>query len=192
MSKEEKASGSDKNAVTTVDTEKIDHHSHGLLHPDDKLSVLIMEAGILSHSILIGVTLVVAGDSFFITLFVMIVFHQLFEGIALGSRTAQLESTTLLYKLIMGAVFAIITPLGMAIGIGVLSKFNGSDKSTLIAMGTLDSFSAGVLIWTGVVEMWANEWLFGMLAKAPLLKTGVALISLVAGMILMSVLGKWA
>ena len=86
----------------------------------------------------------------------------------------------------------VITPVGMAIGIGVLNKFNGNDPSTIIALGTLDSFSAGVLIWTGILEMWAHDWIFGHLARAPLLKTGVALISLVAGMILMSFLGKWA
>lgn len=47
-------------------------------------------------------------------------------------------------KLLMAAAFALITPLGMAIGIGVLNKFNGNDPSTIIALGTLDSFSAGI------------------------------------------------
>lgn len=174
------------------DVQHMDHHSHGLLHPDDKISVLTMEAGIIFHSILIGITLVVAGDSYFITLFIVILFHQLFEGIALGSRIAQLENTTFWMKFIMGSVFAVITPIGMAIGIGVLSQFNGSDRSTLIALGTLDSFSAGVLIWTGVVEMWAHDWLFGTLAAASLWKTSCALFSLIVGMIVMSVLGNWA
>lgn len=169
-----------------------DHHSHGLLHPDDRISVLTMEAGIIFHSILIGITLVVAADSYFITLFIVILFHQIFEGIALGSRIAQLENTSFWTKLVMGLVFAVITPIGMAIGIGVLSKFNGSDRSTLIALGTLDSFSAGVLIWTGVVEMWAHDWLFGPLAAASLWKTCCAMFSLIVGMLVMSVLGNWA
>lgn len=175
-----------------VQVQDSDHHRHGLLHPNDKISVLTMELGIIFHSLLIGITLVVAGDSFFITLFIVIVFHQLFEGISLGSRIAALESTTMLVKCLMGAAFAIVTPIGMAIGIGVLSKFNGNDKATLIAMGTLDSFSAGVLIWTGVVEMWAHDWLFGHLRNSPVITTTVAMVSLMSGMLLMSVLGKWA
>ena len=40
------------------------------------------------HRLVIGLTLVVAGDSFFLTLFVVILFHQVFEGLALGSRIA--------------------------------------------------------------------------------------------------------
>lgn len=155
-------------------------------------SVVTMELGIVFHSILIGVTLVVTADSAFITLFIVIVFHQFFEGIALGSRIAELVNTKFLTKLVMGFIFSIITPIGMAIGIGVLSKFNGNDKSTIIALGTLDSFSAGVLIWTGVVEMWAGDWLFGSLAHGNKIKTGLGLLALIIGMLLMSVLGKWA
>ena len=165
---------------------------HGSISPNGKMSVMLLEAGILFHSILIGITLVVSGDSFFITLFIVIVFHQMFEGIALGARIAELKDTKFYVKLVMAAVFAIITPIGMAIGIGVLNQFNGNDPSTIIALGTLDSFSAGILIWTGLIEMWAHDWLFGTLASAPLLKTVCSLIALLAGLILMSLLGKWA
>ncbi|CDR44315.1 CYFA0S14e01882g1_1 [Cyberlindnera fabianii] len=189
------ANAKQNNEVTTVDPEKgvvHDHHGHGLLIPDDSISVTTMEAGIIFHSILIGITLVVAGDSFFITLFIVIIFHQMFEGLALGSRIAQLDSASWFKKCLMAAGFAVVTPVGMAIGTGVLSKFNGNDKSTLIALGTLDSFSAGVLIWTGIVEMWANDWLFGNLASSGPVKTCIAIFSLMVGMLLMSVLGKWA
>lgn len=182
----------DKNNTTVANNEVHSHHEHGLLMPKDKVSVLMMEMGIVFHSILIGITLVVAGDSSFITLFIVILFHQMFEGLALGSRIAELEHTRMISKLVMAFVFAIITPIGMAIGIGVLSKFNGSDPSTLIALGTLDSFSAGVLIWTGLIEMWAHDWLFGELAHASIFRTSLAMFSLIAGMLLMSVLGKWA
>ncbi|CAK9439877.1 uncharacterized protein LODBEIA_P39770 [Lodderomyces beijingensis] len=161
-------------------------------HPiNDKISVLILEAGIIFHSILIGITLVVAADSYFITLFIVIVFHQFFEGLALGSRIADLDSS-LLVKCSMALAFALITPLGMGIGIGVLNQFNGNDPSTIIALGTLDSFSAGVLLWTGLIEMWAHDWLWGHLRHAGWLHTGLAMASLVAGLLLMSLLGNWA
>ncbi|KAI5917024.1 hypothetical protein F4810DRAFT_716867 [Camillea tinctor] len=207
---------------------------------DDVVSVMVLEAGIIFHSILVGLTLVVAGDSVFITLFIVIVFHQAFEGLALGTRIASIPSTIannnnnttishdssenalnspkpavgepasnstissestaqgqsvlpLAKKLMMAGAFAITTPIGMAIGIGVLQRFNGNDPSTIIAIGTLDAFSAGILIWVGVVEMWAGDWLAGgELANSGFLVTATAGVGLVAGMVLMSFLGKWA
>ncbi|OHF04189.1 ZIP Zinc transporter [Colletotrichum orchidophilum] len=195
----------------------------------ETVAVLVLECGIIFHSILIGITLVVAGDTFFLTLFVVILFHQMFEGIALGTRIAQLGQPTraemaerpasgapaeveqtasaegslsslktpsfsLVKKLILASPFALVTPVGMAIGIGVLSQFNGNDRDTIIAIGTLDALSAGILVWVGLVEMWAEDW---MLPGAELLSTGpivtaLAGFGLIAGMIIMSVLGKWA
>lgn len=101
-------------------------------------------------------------------------------------------------KLGLAALFAFITPLGMAIGIGVLQEFNGNDKSTLIAIGTLDALSAGILVWVGLVEMWAADWMVGShghkaeLADANLLTVTLAGFGLVSGLVLMSLLGKWA
>jgi len=168
-------------------------HTHGpLLNPHDKLSVFLIEAGIIFHSILIGLTLSVSGDSGLIVLFIVILFHQMFEGIALGSRISGLGNNASFWeKLIMCGCYAVTTPIGMGIGIGVLSVFNGNNKSTIIAIGTIDSLSAGILLWTGIVDMLAMDWVFGPLARAGLFKTLCAMTSLVAGMILMSFLGKW-
>ncbi|KAF5010753.1 hypothetical protein FDECE_3108 [Fusarium decemcellulare] len=185
-------------------------------------NISIMEAGIIFHSLLIGITLVVAGDSFFITLTIVIVFHQLFEGIALGTRIASLGygqtplalghshshshspsaspvertgtcTVPLWKKLLLASGFALVTPIGMAIGIGVLNVFNGNDPKTLIAIGTLDALSAGILVWVGLVEMWAQDWMWGgELTDASPLTTTLAMFGLITGMVLMSLLGKWA
>ncbi|KAI0509506.1 hypothetical protein F5B22DRAFT_616553 [Xylaria bambusicola] len=219
----------------------VEHISHRVARkywsktPDsnDIVSVLVLEAGIIFHSLLVGLTLVVAGDSVFITLFVVIVFHQAFEGIALGSRIATagrlgkhaepaLDASTsalnkmspqttvephsslnsaegvwqplsMWEKLSMATAFALVTPVGMAIGIGVLHSFNGNDPSTVVAIGTLDALSAGILLWVGVVEMWATDWLFGgELEDAKTSTTVLGGVGLVAGMVLMGLLGKWA
>ncbi|KAI9811822.1 MAG: hypothetical protein M1832_000675 [Thelocarpon impressellum] len=159
---------------------------------DDRLSVVVMEAGIVFHSILIGVTLVVAGDSGFVSLFVVIIFHQMFEGLALGARIAALRGVSTLVKLLMASGFAVITPLGMAIGLGVLQNFNGNDRSTIVAIGTLDALSAGILAWAAIVDMWARDWLHGSLRHAGPATTAVAMAALVLGTVLMSLLGKWA
>ncbi|KAB8069883.1 ZIP zinc transporter-domain-containing protein [Aspergillus leporis] len=171
-------------------------HNHGAdpTKPNTKLSVLVMEAGIIFHSILIGLTLVVAGDSFYKTLLVVIVFHQFFEGLALGARIALLPGRVFPSKAVMAGIFALITPIGMAIGMGVLHSFNGNQKSTLVALGTLDALSAGILVWVGVVDMWARDWVIegGELIDAPIGRVLAGGVSLIAGMVLMGVLGKWA
>lgn len=116
----------------------------------------------------------------------------MFEGIALGTLIAALKGISAFAKIAMASAFAVITPIGMAIGIGVLEHFNGNDRSTLIAIGTLNALSAGVLVWVGVVEMWAKDWMHGPLADSGMLKTSLAMISLVLGLAVMSLLGKWA
>lgn len=171
-------------------------HSHGVdpTKPANKFSVLVMEAGILFHSILIGLTLVVAGDSFYKTLLVVIVFHQFFEGLALGARIAMLPGAIFPSKALMATAFALITPIGMAIGLGVLNSFNGNERSTLIALGTLDALSAGILVWVGVVDMWARDWVIegGEMLDANLSKVLTGGLSMITGLVLMGLLGKWA
>ncbi|CAK1354235.1 putative zinc transporter 8 [Cercospora beticola] len=170
----------------------MDHHHGGA--SNNPLSVGVMEAGIIFHSVLIGLTLVVAGDSFYRTLLVVIVFHQFFEGLALGARIALLPGAIFPTKFLMGLAFALITPIGMAIGIGVLNTFNGNNPATVITFGTLDALSAGVLVWVGVVDMWARDWVIegGELLTSGLIKTLGAGFALITGMVLMGVLGKWA
>jgi zinc transporter 1/2/3 len=172
-------------------------HSHGPhdpTTPNSKFSVLVMEAGVLFHSILIGLTLVVAGDSFYKTLLVVIVFHQFFEGLALGARIATLPGAIFPSKAIMATAYSLITPIGMAIGLGVLHTFNGNSRNTLIALGTLDALSAGILVWVGVVDMWARDWVIegGEMLNAHIGKVLTGGLSLVTGLVLMGLLGKWA
>lgn len=50
-------------------------------------SIFVLEFGVVFHSIFIGLTLAVSGSEF-ITLFIVVVFHQTFEGIGLGARLA--------------------------------------------------------------------------------------------------------
>lgn len=173
------------------------HYHHGeeiMGSKDSTVSLLILEAGIIFHSLLIGVTLVVAADSVFITLFIVIVFHQMFEGLALGARIAAANKGEFgnAKTILLPLAFSFITPLGMAIGIGTLQLFNGNDVATIIVLGTLDSLSAGILIWVGIIDMWAGDWIFGDLANATLPKTLLGMASLIAGFALMGLLGKWA
>jgi hypothetical protein len=85
-----------------------------------------------------------------------------------------------------------LQPIGMALGIGVLSKFTGNDPPTIIAIGPLEASAAGILVWVGSVEMWAADWVLDELRDFYTVKTVLSLIGLVLGMIIMIVLDKWA
>jgi zinc transporter 1/2/3 len=52
-------------------------------------SIFILEFGIVFHSIFIGLTLAVSSEEFTI-LYIIIVFHQTFKGLGLGSRLTTL------------------------------------------------------------------------------------------------------
>lgn len=84
----------------------------------DLISVLVMEAGILFHSVFIGITCIVTPDSGFGQIFAVIIFHQMFEGLALAARIAD-SSTTFRTKMLLCLGFTLITPMGMGIGIGM-------------------------------------------------------------------------
>lgn len=50
-------------------------------------TLFIREFGVIFHSILIGITLAVAGEEF-VVLYVVITFYQTFEALGLGARFA--------------------------------------------------------------------------------------------------------
>ncbi|GAB7325929.1 hypothetical protein MBLNU13_g09984t2 [Cladosporium sp. NU13] len=157
-------------------------------------AIAILEFGVIFHSVFIGLTLAVAGEEF-PTLYVVLVFHQTFEGLALGSRLASIEwpksKRWTPYWLATG--YAISTPIAIAIGLGVRQSFAPGSQTTLIVNGIFDSISAGILIYTGLVELMAHEFMFsGYMQRAPIKEVIGAVGTMALGAALMALLGKWA
>jgi len=157
-------------------------------------AIFILEFGVIFHSIFIGLTLAVAGAEFK-TLYVVLVFHQTFEGLGLGTRLSAApwpkRKRWTPYLLAIG--FGVSTPLAIAIGLGVRRSYPPGSQTTLVVNGVFDSISAGILIYTGLVELMAHEFMFSpTMQKAPIRTVCAAfgLMSLGAG--LMAMLGKWA
>ncbi|KAK4634640.1 Zinc-regulated transporter 2 [Fulvia fulva] len=157
-------------------------------------ALFILEFGVVFHSVFIGLTLAVAGSEF-ITLYVVLVFHQTFEGLALGSRlgTMKWPRSKWWTPYLMGLGYAVSTPIAIAIGLGVRKSFNPEGQTALIANGIFDSLSAGILIYTGLVELMAHEFMFSShMQKAPMGTILAAIGWMLLGALLMSILGKWA
>lgn len=157
-------------------------------------SIFILEFGIIFHSVFIGLTLAVSGAEF-TTLYIVLAFHQTFEGLGLGSRLAMIPwpKSKRHTPYFLGLAFGISTPIAIAIGLGVRQSYPPQGRITLIVNGVFDSISAGILIYTALVELMAHEFMFSSsMRKAPIREVLAAFVLLCLGAALMALLGKWA
>jgi solute carrier family 39 (zinc transporter), member 1/2/3 len=157
-------------------------------------AIFILEFGIIFHSVFIGLTLAVAGQEFN-TLFIVLVFHQTFEGLGLGSRLAVTPwpRTSKWTPYVLALAYGFSTPIAIAVGLGVRKTYPPGSQTTLIVNGVFDSISAGILIYTGLVELMAHEFMFSNSMRKAKLKAVLAAFGLMClGAGLMALLGKWA
>ena len=124
-------------------------------------AIFILEFGVVFHSIFIGLTLAVAGAEFN-TLYVVLVFHQTFEGLGLGSRLAVTPwpKSRRWMAYVFALAYALSTPIALSVGLGIRNSYTPGSQTALIVNGVFDSISAGILIYTGLVELMAHEFMF--------------------------------
>ncbi|KAG0260561.1 high-affinity Zn(2+) transporter zrt1 [Actinomortierella ambigua] len=163
-------------------------------HHAKVISTYILELGIAMHSIIIGVSLGTTTGSAFTSLLVALVFHQFFEGIALGGRIAACGYERSSFKpWLMAFLFAISTPTGVAIGLGIHQTYAEEATTNIIVSGVFDSLSAGILIYTALVQLLTMEMSASTeFRQLPLSKRIVQFVSLWAGAGVMALIGKWA
>ncbi|GMH11835.1 hypothetical protein Nepgr_013676 [Nepenthes gracilis] len=172
-------------------------HSHGLHGGEEAEAVRhvvvsqVLELGIISHSVIIGLSLGVSNSPCTIRpLIAALSFHQFFEGFALGGCISQAQFRTL-WTVLMACFFAMTTPAGIAVGIGIASFYNPDSARALIIEGVLDCVSAGILIYMSLVDLIAADFL----SKTMRCNTRLQIVSYFAlflGSILMSLLAIWA
>jgi zinc transporter 1/2/3 len=157
------------------------------------VAVGVLEFGVILHSIIIGLTLAVNDE--FTTLFIVIIFHQMFEGLGLGSRLSTLALPDHLWwtRWIAAALYSICTPLGVAAGLGARESYNGNGATANIVSGVLDATSAGILLYTGLVELLAHEILLNpRMMKSSNGRLAYIFSCMLLGSGLMALLGRWA
>ncbi|OBZ82291.1 Zinc transporter 5 [Choanephora cucurbitarum] len=183
----------EKGSVETHD--EMGHvHSAGFLEHEQSMrniGTFILELGIVMHSIIIGITLGTISEGSFQTLLIALVFHQFFEGIALGTRVNELNCKTWFKPIVMGLLFVCMTPIGVAIGIGIRSSIN--PPAAILAQAILDSLSAGILLYNAFVSLMSAEINQNTsFRRAPLGRKVYCFTFMYLGAALMSVLGTWA
>ncbi|EKG22323.1 Zinc/iron permease [Macrophomina phaseolina MS6] len=158
------------------------------------LQCLLLEAGILFHSVFIGMAISVATGPSFLVLLVAISFHQTFEGLALGSRIAALAFPPSSPKpWLMALAYGTTTPLGQAIGLGIHNLYDPASETGLLTVGVMNAISSGLLLFAGLVELLAEDFLSD--ASYQVLKGKrrlEACAAVVAGGGLMALVGAWA
>ncbi|KAJ7733711.1 Zinc/iron permease [Mycena olivaceomarginata] len=178
-------------------------HGHGEpSHLDGSASAQILrnfhcnlEFGVLLHSVLIGLMLAV--DEGFNVLFVVIVFHQTFEGLDLGSQLTfiKLLACYNYVPMLAAIIYGLSTPVDIAVGLALRSSYNpGSATAPIISV--FDSLSMGILIYTGLVEgtpLLVHEFLFNKeMVNSSNGKLVYAIGAMLLGCVLSALLGKWA
>ncbi|KAG6021699.1 hypothetical protein E4U41_002424 [Claviceps citrina] len=155
-------------------------------------AIFILEFGVVFHSVFIGLTLGTTGSDKLTILLIVLVFHQMFEGLGLGSRIALADwpSSKKWLPFVLAIGFALSTPVGIAAGIGAKPDNAATQK---LINGIFDSVSAGILMYTGLVELLAHEFMFNPhMRRAPLKIQLFAFGCVAFGVTIMALLAKWA
>lgn len=122
----------------------------------------------------------------FKSLYVVLVFHQSFEGLGIGARLSAIpwpKDKGEYLKYLLCLAYGLVTPISVAIGLGV--------RTTYIS-GVLDALSAGILIYTALVDFMARDFIFNKKIKHNLPELFYSLFCFAVGTGVMSVIGKWA
>lgn len=148
-------------------------HSHGHSHsypsmelrdidltgkPFERLVVYMMEASIMVHSVLVGVALGVLQEGVAIlSLGAALLFHQFFEGLALGAVAVKagfgLQSSWHLFL-----TFSLSCPGGVVLGIHFANQYDPQNHRQAWALGMLNALAAGTLLHIGLVELLPEDF----------------------------------
>ncbi|QLQ82238.1 hypothetical protein HG537_0G04930 [Torulaspora globosa] len=154
---------------------------------------LVLEFGVLFHSVMIGLNLGSTGKEFS-TLYPVLVFHQSFEGLGIGARLSAIEfpQNKRWWPYALCVIYGLTTPICVAIGLGIRTTYNSSSYTVNVVSGVLDAISAGVLLYTGMVELLARDWIFNAHRTKEIKEILFGINSMLWGAGLMALLGKWA
>lgn len=139
------------------------HHQHGI--PEGVMSgtkakaqlvvaAVCMEFGTTLHSLFVGLDVGVMSDAKIKPILIALVFHQMFEGLAMGARLADADFNMSL-EMVMMLMFSFSAPLGAAVGtICVSISATALTGATYVLVSSiLDSLCGGILVYLGLTLM---------------------------------------
>jgi len=181
-----------RGAGPTISSNDIETQIPASIRKRQVVGILVLQLGIMIHSLVIGLTLSITSGAEFTSLVTAIIFHQLFEGLSLGIRIAAIPPSSdsnapsrspspsgngsrssltpshpgrSILQPVLTILFALTTPLGIALGLLVFKSRGGTSNESriLLTQGLMSAISAGMLIYAATVEMLAGDFVFGNL-----------------------------
>ena len=130
----------------------------------------------------------------FVVFLVAISFHQAFEGLALGSRIAALHfQRSSPRPWLMVLAYGTTTPIGQAIGLLVHNMYDPMSQTGLLMVGFMNAISAGLLLFAGLVQLLAEDFLSEKSYKTLHGKRRLhAFLAVFGGATLMAIVGAFA
>ncbi|KAK7953709.1 zinc-regulated transporter 2 [Apiospora saccharicola] len=123
------------------------------------MNITLLEGGILFHSVFVGMTISITIEGFIILL-IAILFHQMFEGLGLGSRIAAVPYPKgSLRPWLLVVAFGTTAPIGQAIGLATRGSYDPNSAFGLIIVGVFNAISSGLLIYAALVDLLAEDFL---------------------------------
>ncbi|KAH8205386.1 hypothetical protein TruAng_000465 [Truncatella angustata] len=130
-----------------------------LVYKKMSMNITLLEGGILFHSVFVGMTVSITVEGFVILL-VAILFHQMFEGLGLGSRIAAVPYPKGSIKpWLLVVAFGTTAPIGQAIGLLARNSYDPNSAFGLIIVGVFNAISSGLLIYAATVDLLAEDFL---------------------------------
>ncbi|KAJ1405147.1 Zinc/iron permease [Sesbania bispinosa] len=176
----------DKGQVVDEEKVEVQNHTHGHAHG----SISSSSKDLIRRRVISQVHLRVLRAETIKPLIAALTFHQFFECMGLGGSISQAKFKNKAIT-IMVLFFSLTTPVGIAIGIGITNAYNENSPTALIVEGILNGESAGILIYTSLVDFLAADFMSPKVQESGRLQIGVN-VSLLLGAGCMSLLAKWA
>ncbi|KAI1341277.1 Zinc/iron permease [Xylariaceae sp. FL0016] len=164
-----------------------------LVYKRMSMNITLLEGGILFHSVFVGMTVSITIEGF-VVLLVAILFHQMFEGLGLGSRIAAVPYPKgSIRPWLLVFAFGTTAPIGQAIGLITRNSYDPNSAFGLIIVGVFNAISSGLLIYAALVDLLAEDFLSEESSKELTMgQKKIAFAWLLAGAMGMSIVGAFA
>lgn len=130
---------SEETLVTEVEVDPESQAVDPAVYKKLSANITLLEGGILFHSVFVGMTVSLTNDGF-IVLLIAILFHQMFEGLGLGSRIADVPyPKRSIRPWVLVVAFGTTAPIGQAIGILARGSYDPDSAFGLIIVGIFNA-----------------------------------------------------
>jgi len=169
------------------DADKAKELNEGYLRPITKMMILFV--GLILHNVFVGIAL---GLSDSLELFIAILFHQFFEGLGMGSRVALAKLSRILVILLIDTIFALACPIGIVVGILIRLRTDPESKAFYACDGLFQSLSGGILIYISVMHLLKSYMESEAKGRVLQIHKWVSFAGVLVGAAIMAVIGIWA